>query len=176
MSTHVALLRGINVGGNKKVDMSGLRTLMEDLGYADVKTLLNSGNVVFSAAAKPKADAIGAAIKAKYGFDVTVVLRSAAELNRLVHANPFADVATDGSRQFVSFLEKPLAAGALARLDPAAYEPELFRATKREIYIWLPNGLIDSPLMKDLSDNKLGVASTVRNWNTVTKLAALISD
>jgi uncharacterized protein (DUF1697 family) len=173
MSKHVALLRGINVGGNKKVDMTGLRALLAELGYADAKTLLNSGNVVFEAAAKPTAGEIEKAIKATYGFDVAVILRGAAELAKVAAADPFGKVATEGSRYFVGFLDKPLAAGALAGLDPAAYEPELLHVAKREVYTWLPSGLIDSPLMKELADKKPGVAATWRNWNTVTKLLAL---
>jgi uncharacterized protein (DUF1697 family) len=177
MSKHVVLLRGINVGGNKRVDMAGLRTLMEELGYADVKTLLNSGNVVFAAdGSKPDASTIAKAIKARYGFDVAVVLRSAADLKKVVAANPFEQVATDGSRYFVSFLDQALPAGALSGIDPAAYEPELLHAAKRELYTWLPAGIIDSLLMKQLTDKKLGVTATARNWNTVTKLAVLARD
>ncbi|MEP7054859.1 MAG: DUF1697 domain-containing protein [Actinomycetota bacterium] len=175
MGKHIALLRGINVGGNKNVDMAGLRALMTELGYGDVKTLLNSGNVVFAADSKPAATKIEKAITAAYGFDVTVILRTAAELKKLVDADPFGPTATVGSRFFVGFLGLAPAAGVLARIDQAAYEPELLHVGKREIYTWLPDGLIDSPLMKELTDKKLGVAATWRNWNTVTKLLALAS-
>lgn len=171
----VALLRGINVGRNKKVDMAGLRELMTELGYADVSTLLNSGNVILAAGrAKPAAETIELAVAAKYGFEVSVVLRTAKDLQKIIALNPFEQVATDWSRYFVSFLDRPLPAGSLAGLDPAAYEPELLHATKMELYTWLPAGLIDSPLMKALTDRKLGVTATARNWNTVTKLLALV--
>lgn len=176
MTGHVALLRGINVGGNKKVDMAGLRVLMEQLGFDGVKTVLNSGNVMFAADTTPYPDRIEKAIKAKYGFDVAVVLRSADDLQQVVDDSPFEQIATDRSRYFVSFLDRPLPAGALAGLDISAYEPELLHAGKREIYTWLPGGLADSKLMKELTDKRLGVTATARNWNTVTKLLALVSD
>jgi uncharacterized protein (DUF1697 family) len=176
MSKQVVLIRGINVGGNKKVDMAGLRAMLVGLGYADAKTLLNSGNVVFEAAKKPTAASIEKAIKATFGFDVAIILRTAAEFAKVAAADPFGKVATEGSRYFVGFLDKPLAAGALAGLDLAAYEPELLHVAKREVYTWLPSGLIDSPLMKELTDKKLGVTATWRNWNTVTKLLALASN
>lgn len=171
--SHVALLRGINVGGNKKVDMAGLRALLSEFGYADVRTLLNSGNAVFIADTEPAAAPIERAILARFGFEVAVVLRTGAEIAGIIAHNPFADMAKDGSRYFVSFLARPLPSGALADLDAAAYQPELVHVTKSEIYCWLPAGLTDSPLMKQFTEKKLGVPATARNWNTVTKLAAL---
>lgn len=173
-NSHVALLRGINVGGNKKVDMAGLRELMAALGYADVRTLLNSGNVVFRSPAAPREAAIEKAIKDRYGFDVAVVLRTGAEIARVVATNPFEAEANDGSRYFVSFLATQMPAGALIDLDAAAYAPELLHMSKTEIYTWLPAGLTDSPLMKRLTEKKLGVSVTARNWNTVVKLSALV--
>lgn len=171
---YVALLRGINVGGHKKVDMAGLRTVLADLGFSDVRTLLNSGNAVFSASTKPTAAPLEAAIRQRYGFDVAVTLRSAAEVGAIASANPFAEQAVDGSRYFVLFLDGPLARGVVKDLDAAAYEPELLHVARRELYAWLPGGLADSALMKQLTVNRLAVTVTARNWNTVTKLNAML--
>lgn len=171
--THAALLRGINVGGNKKVDMAGLRALLEELGYTDVKTLLNSGNAVFGATSEPDRSAIEDAIRARYGFPVAVILRDAAALQQVVAADPFAGTATDPSRYFVTFLDPPLATTTLP-IDPASYEPELLHVTATELYSWLPTGIGDSKLMKAIDKLKLTSDATTRNWNTLLKIHALL--
>jgi uncharacterized protein (DUF1697 family) len=178
VARHVALLRGINVGRNKRIGMADLRAMLEELGYEDVRTLLQSGNAVFGAAGKPDAVArnIEGAIAERFGMEVGVVVRTAQEMADVVAANPLGDVATGGAKQHVIFLSAEPDAAALAAIaDPA---PEAFAACGREIHVWCPDGLQASALIKALSKPVIapGAIATVRNWNTVTKLAALAGE
>ncbi len=172
----VALLRGINVGRNKRVDMSQLRELLAELGYSDVKTLLQSGNAVFTCAHAPVDSAatdIESAIAVKLGVQCKVILRTGAELARAITADPFIEIATDPSRHLVGFLSHdPNLDGqeTIERLDVA---PDRIRIIGRHLYLWCPDGILVSPISKVNLDRTLGVAVTMRNWNTVTKLAAL---
>jgi uncharacterized protein (DUF1697 family) len=171
MARQVALLRGINVGGSKQVAMATLRGLFEGLGYDDVKTYVNSGNVVFSG---PKATAkkIERAVEDAFGFDVAVVLRSRDELAAVVAANPFAGVADNPSRYLVLF-------SGGGRIDAARAEGaqggagERFAIVGAEAYLWLPGGFQKSPLLKAITEKRLGVTLTGRNWRTVEKLLAM---
>jgi uncharacterized protein (DUF1697 family) len=168
VARQIALLRGINVGGNKKVEMARLRALMEDLGYRDVRTYVNSGNVVFSGPRRSEKH-LEAAIAKTFGFDVPVVLRSRDELADVVQANPLRDVATDPSKHLVVFCDAEAATG----LDPADFAPETFHVRGREVYLWAPRGLADSAVAKALATKPLGKKSTARNWRTVEKLLEL---
>lgn len=176
MPTYVALLRGINVGGHNRLAMADLRALLEGLGYADVRTVLQSGNAVFSTPTRSAATveaAVEQAIESELGLPVRVLVRSAAQLATVVAADPFGDRATDGSRYVVAFLEQPLTAAALSDLDPVAYAPEEFSVDGAHLYLWLPDGSQNSPLARAMTDKRLGGFSTWRNWNTVRKLAGL---
>ncbi len=174
-TTTVALLRGINVGKNKRIAMADLRELLADLGYGDVRTLLQSGNAVFTTSAKPAAveRAIEKAISDRLGLDVTVLVRTASELAKVVAANPIPEGTAEGSKYFVAFLSAKPAAATWKHLDPGEFLPEKFAVIGREAYVWCARGLLESRAMGEFSDKRLGVAVTVRNWNTVTKLAAL---
>jgi uncharacterized protein (DUF1697 family) len=167
----IALLRGINVGGTKMVEMARLRALLEELGYHDVRTYVNSGNAVFSGPRRSEKN-LEAAIAKTFGFDVPVVLRSRDELADIVKANPLGDVATDPAKYLVVFC----AADASPDLDPADFAPETFLVRGREVYLWTPSGIRDSPLAKLLATKPLGGKSTARNWRTVEKLLALADD
>lgn len=174
--TYVALLRGINVGRNKRVSMARLRELLTDLGHAGVRTHLQSGNAVFtgpSGSADRLARQISQRIAADLGLDVEVLVRTADELAAVVAGNPLREVATDPARLFVAFLSAPPDPGRLSDLDPAAHQPDRFEVRGREAYLWLPNGMMDSALPAAFSDRRLGVTVTTRNWNTVAKLAEL---
>jgi len=175
--TYVALLRGINVGKNKRIAMAELRELLTKLGYGDVKTLLQSGNAVFTAsAAKPEAleRRIKKAIADRFGFDVSVMVRTASELATVVEANPIPEAVSEPSKFLVAFLSAKPAASTIRGIDPVAFLPEQFAVVGRELYLWCRNGINDSKLFAVLNDKGLGVTSTARNWNTVTKLLALI--
>ena len=179
MTRYAALLRGINVGGNNKVAMADLRALLDGLGYTDVRTHLNSGNAIFTSSdAKPDAlaAAIEKAIASELGLTIKVVVRSGPELRRVIDHNPLADVATDPSKHLVTFLSAPLDAAKLATVDPADFEPDLFRVVDREIYMWFPDGMGDAKLGRLAWDKRFGVVATGRNWNTVLKLAEMCAE
>ena len=177
MARYVALLRGINLGSSRRVAMADLRAWLTDLGYADVRTHLQSGNAVL--ASDKRIDAVGREIEERLaeetGFPVDCVMRTAGEMRAVVDGDPFGEVASNGSRYMVSFLAGPVDRERLPDLDPAAYEPELLHVGEREIYFWCPDGVQDSKLLK-LFSGRTGPMGTVRNWNTVTKLAVLAAD
>ena len=175
MSVVVALLRGINLGPKRRVAMADLRALLEEAGFENVRTHLQSGNVVLETDAAPDeaARTIEARIAERYGFGVDVIVRTAPELADVAANSPFEDIATDGARHFVVFLPQEPDAAALAALAGEDFEPDRYAARGREIYAWCPNGMRDSHLMRALADPRLAPTGTVRNWNTVTKLLAL---
>ena len=173
MARYIALLRGINVGRNNRIAMADLRELLNGLGYSDVATLLQSGNAVFTASGRtgPIEKAIERAITDRYQFDVRVLIRTKAELAAAIAANPLP--VPNGSRFLVSFLDRDPAASRVRHLDPAEFEPERFAFGSKVLYVWCANGIADSVLLPALSDQKLDVVATARNWNTVTRLLAL---
>jgi uncharacterized protein (DUF1697 family) len=167
----IALLRGVNVGGNKKVEMARLRKLLEELGYRDVRTYVNSGNVVFTGP-RTSEKRLEAAIADEFGFEVPVILRSRDELAAVLRANPLRKIATDPAKHLVVFC----GAKAAVELDPADFVPETFHVRGREVYLWAPGGIGDSPLAKQLAAKPIGAKSTARNWRTVEKLLALADE
>jgi uncharacterized protein (DUF1697 family) len=176
MARVVALLRGINVGGHKRVAMADLRKLVEEAGYGEVRTHLNSGNVVLSADEGPDdvARAIEEGIAERLDLDVDVIVRTAEELAGVVDANPLGDVATDGSKHLVMFLSAKPDPAILRELGDEDFAPDRFGAHGCELYVWCPNGMRDSRLMKTISGKRLAPVATVRNWNTVTKLLEMV--
>lgn len=176
----VALLRGINVGTAKRIAMADLRALMSGLGYGDVRTLLNSGNVVFSAGAgagtvREAGARIEQAIAAELGVSTRVVVLKGKDLAAAVRDNPLADVATDPSRLV---LQATMEAKALARLKPLLAEswtPEAIALGPRVAYLWCANGIADSRLGA-AAGRLLGEDGTARNLATMTKLVALLEN
>jgi uncharacterized protein (DUF1697 family) len=168
---HVVLLRGINLAAKRRIAMADLRAWLTDLGYEDVRTLLQSGNVVFRTNKRPAAvrKEVEAALVEGAGFAVDCVLRTAAELRAVVDADPFGDVVTDPSRYLVSFLDVP---GKWPEVDLAAFLPERVHLAEREAYFWVPGGIQKSKILAAFPARK-GEVATVRNWNTVTKLLAM---
>jgi uncharacterized protein (DUF1697 family) len=171
MPRQVALLRGVNVGGNKKVEMARLRAVLQELGCRDVRTHLSSGNVVFSGARRSESR-LEAAIAEAFGFQVPVIVRSRDELADVVQANPLARIADDPAKHVVVFCAEE----ASTELVAADFAPETFEVRGREVYLWAPGGLHKSPLAKLLATGSLGTKSTARNWRTVEKLLALADD
>lgn len=172
MPRYVGLLRGINVGGKNKVPMTELRALFESLGHTEVSTFIQSGNVLFTTGKSVTPKRLEIAIANRFGIDTTVVLRTPHELERVVEANPFTGV--DPSQLHVGFMaQKPLAA-AVAKLDAERFRPEEFAIGGCELYLHLPNGMGRTKLPGYL-DRQLKIPTTVRTWNTVTKLLALAS-
>lgn len=175
MPRQVALLRGINVGAHNRIGMAPLRELLTRLGHEDVRTLLQSGNVVLTAdtTGAELERALETAIAAELGVEPRVMVRTADELAAVVAHDPFGDVADDPRRYQVSFLEAELDPEAARALEAADVAPERVAVHGREVYAWHANGIQRSPLVKLLDDKKLGVAATARNWRTVTKLREL---
>lgn len=172
MPRQVALLRGVNVGPTTKVAMADLRGAFAELGFTEIKTYVNSGNVVFSGR-KASLAKVEKAIAAVAGWEVPVVLRTQAELAEILEANPLGEVASNASRHLVLFADAEVDAAKAADLDPKELEPEAFAIRGREAYLWLPNGVQSSPLAKAMSEKRFGVRLTGRNWRTVEKLSAL---
>ncbi|WCN81075.1 DUF1697 domain-containing protein [Micromonospora sp. LH3U1] len=173
---YAVFLGGINLGRARRVAMADLRTLLTEEGYDNVGTLLQSGNVVLDADRLPAelGTAIEQAIEKRFGFPVGVILRSRDELARVVAKNPLAGVADDGSKYVVVFLARPLDRPLEDELAGAELGADRYAVDGTEMYIWCPGGLRDSPLMRTLGKIKGGPPSTVRNWNTVEKLVAMM--
>jgi uncharacterized protein (DUF1697 family) len=174
----VALIRGINVGRAKRVAMADLRALVEGLGYRQVRTLLNSGNVVFTAPRATPASAAARIEKAMaegLGVSARVVGISAEDLATAVADNPLAGVADDPSRFLVAFLADPAARAKLEPLLEQDWAPEALAAGPRVAYLWCAGGILASRLLEAVN-RALGDGVTTRNWATVTKLAALAGD
>jgi uncharacterized protein (DUF1697 family) len=170
------LLRGVNIGPRNRVPMAELRAALEEAGFEDVKTYLQSGNVLLSSKAKSEQTArkVERLIQEKFGLEIAVVTRTSAQLARIVARNPLGDVATDPKRYQVSFLDGPLPAESKRKLEQARIESERFVVHGREIYAWHPAGVARSKLWAALAGRGLGVTATARNWTTVTKLLELL--
>ena len=176
-ATHLALLRGINVGGKHALPMRDLRELFVEAGCRDVRTYIQSGNVLFTAdpdAVAPLPGLIAARIAERFGYRVPVVLRTAAELDEVVRGNPFLGEGAAEGTLHVLFLADLPEARRVAALDPDRSPPDAFVVRGREVYLRLPNGAARTKLTTDYFDATLATTSTGRNWRTVTTLAALM--
>jgi uncharacterized protein (DUF1697 family) len=175
---YAALLRGINVGGNKKVPMADLRAMTAKIGFDDPQTLLQSGNLVFSAKSQPaeKLEALfEAATKKHIGVECSYLLRTADEWAKLMAANPFPKEAkADPAHLAVTFCRDTPTPSALDALRSEIRGKEAITLVGRELYAWYPDGMGTSKLAIALSKNKLGTICTARNWNTVVKVGVLL--
>jgi uncharacterized protein (DUF1697 family) len=173
---HVSLLRGINVGGHHLISMGRLRALYEALGCEDVTTYLQSGNVVFRRARD--ADGVGRgvekAIKRELGLDVRVLDRSHDDLAGIVETDPFPRA--DPSRRFVMFLAAVPGAEISREIEHVKLGPDESWLIGREIHFHCPDGLSNSKLPGLLTERRLGVTTTTRNWRTVSRLLELSGD
>lgn len=180
-AVHVALLRGINVGGKNMLPMAALAELFAAAGCEAVRTYIQSGNVVFRAApalATRLPGEIARRIERRFGFAVPVVLRTGDELARVAQANPFlrAKPAPEEASLHVAFLADAPAARAVAALDPRRSPPDEFAVVGREIYLRLPNGMARTRLSNAWFDAQLETTSTVRNWRTLLTLVAMTGE
>jgi uncharacterized protein (DUF1697 family) len=167
MPRYVALLRGVNVSGSRKVPMSDLQKLFEALGHSDVRTYIQSGNVAFTAKAAtpaPVRAAIEHSLETHFGFGVTVLLRTRAELAAIVKRNPYGDEA------YVTFLEEPADTKRVKAIDPAPFAPDEFVVHGREVFLRCPNGYGRTKINNTFFERKLATKATTRNWRTVTTL------
>jgi uncharacterized protein (DUF1697 family) len=176
-ANRIALLRGINIGPRQRVSMPELRKLIEGLGYTDVQTLVQSGNVVFTAHAKPATleKKLEQEIEKQLGVDPKVVVRTRDELAAAIEANPFK-VPKNPKDLHVTFLSGKPDKDAVKKLEDADFPPDELKFAGREIYVLYADGMGRSELAKQLGRAKLGVAATDRNWNTVTKLLEMADE
>ncbi|MEO5841870.1 MAG: DUF1697 domain-containing protein [Acidimicrobiales bacterium] len=178
MTTFIALLRAVNVGGKNQVSMAKLRVALESLGYSGVTTYIQSGNIVLdgkertAAAVAPKIEAV---IALEFGLTIDVVMRTAKELTTAIDANPFLSRVPDRTKLHVAFLNHAPDHKRLETLDSARFVPDEFAVGGREVYLHCPEGLGRSKLAVALGTKLAPGPATVRNWNTVTKLAALVA-
>jgi uncharacterized protein (DUF1697 family) len=158
--------------------MAKLREALEEAGFDDVRTHLQSGNVVLSSKTKPEQTVrkCERLIKAEFGLEIDVVVRTPAELARVVKRDPLGKVATDPKRYQVSFLAGQLPPASKRKLDGAVEAPEQLVVSGREVYAWHPKGVARSKLWVLLAGRNLGVTATARNWTTVTKLLEMAEE
>ncbi len=177
MTRYALLLRGVNVGKDNALPMADLRGMLEEIGCAEVKTYVQSGNAVFDTALRTSelTKAVEAALEDYLGRPIATTLRTRAELEAIVGANPFPDAAREPSRLCVTFLSHAPTKTELAPLHANDFAPERFHAKGKEIYTWHPNGQGKSPLAQTLGKLRLRGAVTTRNWNTVQKLLAMLA-
>jgi uncharacterized protein (DUF1697 family) len=177
METYIAILRGINVSGHKMINMKELKALLESSGFADVTTYIQSGNLIFQ---HKKTDEqqlvkqIEKAISGKYGFEVPVVVRTAAEWKKAADSNPFLkgkDI--DAEKLHITFLSVAPSKENLDKANTYNYEPDRFIVKGREVYIYAPDGYGNTKLNNTFFENKLKVTATTRNLKTVNKLSEL---
>ena len=173
---YVALLRGINVGGNNMIKMEKLRETVTELGFDNVKTYINSGNIIFETAKtddKKLAAKIHDAILADFGFNISTMVRPIAEIDELVADNPFEGQFDDDKDLHAFFLNEPLTVEQAASLVAQGTESERFHITDRHILCLLSISILDSSVGKGFIDKKLKVATTARNWRTVKTIAEM---
>jgi uncharacterized protein (DUF1697 family) len=175
---HVALLRGINVGKAKRIAMADLRDLVEGLGYGGVRTLLNSGNVVFSTAGAPKSDPAHRLERAsldRLGLSCKVVVLSAGALESLIAENPLLDRMGDPSRFLVGCFHSPSDRELLAPLLARDWGEDALALGPQGAYLWCAKGVLDSPLSQAFA-RALKDRATTRNWSTILKLQAMMRE
>ncbi len=170
----VALLRGINVGGKNKLPMKALVGLFEEAGCRDVRTYIQSGNVVYRAGShlgKAVPASVAKAIERELGLQVPMVIRTAAELAAVVQENPFLKQGVDPKFLHVAFLAGKPTKAQVRALDPERSPRDEFVVSGRELYLHCPEGMARTKLTNAYLDSKLETVSTVRNWKTVNVLA-----
>jgi uncharacterized protein (DUF1697 family) len=176
MAYCAALLRGINVVRAKRIAMADLRALVEGLGHSDVRTLLNSGNVVFKAKGSDTgkiAQALSKAIEKKFGFSVTVIVVTGPELAAIIKENPLAKTARDPARYLVAFVSSGAELEKAKPLVKQPWAPEAIALGKHAAYLWCADGIHSSKLWQGFT-RVTKDAATARNWSTVLKLQAML--
>ncbi|MEU9638720.1 DUF1697 domain-containing protein [Streptomyces tendae] len=175
---YATLLRGINVGGSRKVPMADLRALLTSLGHEAVRTHLQSGQAVFASDhgdEESLAAELAKAVEGRFGFPVDVIVRDHAYLKGIVEACPFPAAELEARQLHVTYFSAPVDADRFAQIDALAFRPEEFRLGDRALYLYAPDGLGRSKLAEALAKPRVnkGLIATSRNWNTVTKLVEL---
>lgn len=177
MKKFIALLRGINVSGQKIIKMSRLKSLFEGMGFQDVQTYIQSGNVIFSSNDKStiKLDTkISSGIKNKFGFDVQIIVIDQKEIEYVLKNNPFIKKKKEFERLYVIFLSDAPSKENIQKLKSLDYSPEEYKIDEKLVYLFLPNGAGKAKLSNNLFENKLKVSGTTRNWKTVRALSEIV--
>ena len=173
-ATHIALLRGINVGKAKRIAMADLKRIVESLGCTGVKTLLNSGNVVFATRRKVTGAALQKAIRDDTGVDSRTTVLSATELKTVMRENALLELATDPSRLLVYVPSDTEVLATFRALQGSDWAPEVLAVGSRAAYVWTPEGVLAGKLF-ELVNRQLRDTVTARNWATMLKLEALVA-
>ncbi len=175
---YVSLLRGINVGGHRKIRMGDLKSLYESMGLQNVVTYIQSGNVVFDALGNGKVDLktrIEQAIEGEYGFRVPVEIRTGREIEDVIRNSPFGsvDLMEDGTKVLVAFLSSKPAEAKVSEIQQFVVDPERLVVRGQEAYLYCPNGYGKSKLSSTFLEHKLGTEATTRNWKSVHRIHEL---
>jgi uncharacterized protein (DUF1697 family) len=179
MTSYICFLRGVNVGGNKMLKMAELKALFDTLKLRDAKTYLQSGNVVFRSDETDRAvlaQRIQDGIRKKSGLEVKIILRTAAELRKVIAATPLSPEGRNPSGLLVAFLAGPITSEAKALLTSLKIPSEELHFAKQELYLYFTAGIADSKLSNALTEKKVGVNVTARNWNTVNALLKMAEE
>jgi uncharacterized protein (DUF1697 family) len=172
MTTCLAMLRGINVGGHAKVAMADLRTAFVDMGHGDVRTYIQSGNVLFTTSSSPTTlpTRIERELQTRFGFEIKVVVRTSAQLDAVIGHNPLLSEGREPAKLHVTFLASKPTAGRVAGLDSGRFLPDEFVVTGREVFVHCPGGYGRTKLNNTYLERALGVTGTTRSWKTVLTL------
>jgi uncharacterized protein (DUF1697 family) len=183
MTTFIALLRGINVGGKNKIKMADLKSMFEAIGMSRVKTYIQSGNVLFESNQEEEAirQKLEKEIEVTFGFSIKVILRTSQELKKVAENCPFsqdeiaaAEATAEGESLYVSFLLQEPSEEGIKRIEAYKSETEEYKIVDRDMYLLFPQSILKSKLANNLQ--KLDVPVTVRNWKTVNKLVSLVNE
>ncbi len=175
MTRYIAILRGINVGGNRKILMADLRKLVEKLGFSNVQTYIQSGNVIFDGVEVDSnlqiGDTIQQAILETYGFDVPVIVRTAGEMSNSIANNPFlSEINPDLEKLFITFMKDEASIENIEKIITLEFKPDLFRIIGKDVFGYCENGFGRTKITNDFFEKKLKVQTKTRNWKTVMKL------
>ena len=168
------MLRGINVSGHNKINMSELKLLYEELKFDNITTYIQSGNVIFSTDQtnfKILSQKIEQKIFEQYGFNIPVIIRSVSEMQAVISNNPFYNIKNfDSKKLYITFLSDIPSASNLETIKEYHYEPDSFVMKEKEVYVFCPNGYGKNKLTNIFFENKLKVTATTRNWRTVNEI------
>jgi len=174
MKRFIALLRGINVSGQKKIKMSELKSLFEDIGFQDVETYIQSGNVIFSSKENIKSkleSKIAKAIIKQWGFDVQIFILDPGDIDYVLKTNPFIKKEKGIERLYVTFLSDKPTKENIQKLNSIESSPDEYQIDKNLVYLFLPNGAGKTKLSNNFFENKLKLVGTTRNWKTIKALS-----
>ena len=179
MSIHIALLRGINVSGQKKIKMADLRAHLGELGFGHVRTYIQSGNILLESdkSAGEVEEMIGEKIREKYGFEVPVMVKSPADLKAAIDANPFKDdPEKDSKRFYLTFLAEEPAADRIAHLATYDFPPEEYLLEGKVVHFYSPDSYGRAKMNNNFFEQKLKVQATTRNWRSTLKLIEMAEE